>query len=124
MRRFVGNETLYHSIGVFSFTFIFAFFTLAWVYRNGSGKVPYYSTLIVGILLMVSMLLFRLIQRVIDLQIAPVLHSIGDQGREVIEACFRPLGSKQDAEPELKRIEDSQLGALVLRDELLALLPD
>ena len=113
VRRFVGDHTLYHSIGVFSFTFIFAFFTLAWVDRNGSGKVPPYSTLLVVILLLVSMLLFvRLIQRVIDLQIAPVLRSVGDQGREVIEACLRPFGSKQGAEPELKRIEESQLGAL------------
>ena len=57
VRMFVGDQTLFHSIGVFSFTFIFAFFTLAWVDRNGSGKVPGYSTLIVGILLMVSMFL-------------------------------------------------------------------
>ena len=110
--RFIGDQTLYHSIGVFSFTFIFAFFTLAWVDRNGSGKVPQYSTLIVGILLMVSMFLFvRLIQCVTNLQIAPVLQSIGDQGREVIEGCFPPLGSKQGAETELKRFEGSQLGA-------------
>ena len=39
VRMFIGDQTLYHSIGVFSFTFIFAFFTLAWVDRNGSGKV-------------------------------------------------------------------------------------
>ena len=113
VRRFVGDQTLYHSIGVFSFTFIFAFFTLAWVDRNGSGKVPQYSTLMVGVLLVVSMFCFvRLIQRVIDLQIAPVLHAIGDKGREVIEACFPSPSSKQHAEPELKRIEESQLGPL------------
>ena len=112
VRRFIDDQTLYHSIGVFSFTFIFAFFTLAWVDRNGSGKVPQYSTLMVGVLLMVSMLLFvKLIKRVSDLQIAPVLHSIGDKGREVIEECFRPVGSKQ-GEPELKRLEESQLGSL------------
>jgi uncharacterized membrane protein len=110
---FVGDQTLYHSIGVFSFTFIFAFFTLAWVDRNGSGKVPGYSTLIVGILLMVSMFLFvRMIQRVIDLQIAPVLRSMGDRGREVIEKCYQHLAPTQSAEPELKCIEESQLGAL------------
>jgi len=113
VRMFIGDQTLYHSIGVFSFTFIFAFFTLAWVDRNGSGKVPGFSTLIVGILLIVSMFLFvRMIQRVIDLQIAPVLRSMGDKGREVIEACYRTLEPKQGAEPELKCIEESQLGAL------------
>lgn len=62
---------------------------------------------------MVSMFLFvRMIQRVVDLQIAPVLRSIGDTGREVIEACYRPLEPKQGAKPELKCIEESQLGAL------------
>ena len=29
VRMFVADQTLFHSIGVFSFTFIFAFFTLA-----------------------------------------------------------------------------------------------
>jgi len=53
-----------------------------------------------------------MVQRVIDLQIAPVLRSIGDTGREVIEACYRPLEPKQGAEPDLKCIEESQLGAL------------
>jgi uncharacterized membrane protein len=109
---FIGDQMLYHSIGLFSSTFIFAFFALSWVDRNGSGKVPSYSVLIVGILLMVSMFLFvRMIQRVIDLQIAPVLRSVGDKGRDVIEACYRPPEPKQGAEPELKCIEGSQLGA-------------
>jgi uncharacterized membrane protein len=113
VRMFIGDQTLYHSIGVFSFTFIFAFFALAWVDRNGSGKVPSYSILTVGILLMISMFLFvRMIQRVVDLQIAPVLRSMGDKGREVIEGCYRPLKSRQGAEPELKCIEDIQLEAL------------
>jgi uncharacterized membrane protein len=52
---FVSDRWLYHSIGVYSFTFVFAFFTLAWVDRHGTGVVPEYSTLAVGILLMVSM---------------------------------------------------------------------
>jgi uncharacterized membrane protein len=114
VRMFIGDKTLYHSIGLFSFTFIFAFFALAWVDRNASGKVPGYSTLIVGILLMVSMFLFvRMIQRVVDLQIAPVLRLIGDKGREVIEECYRPLGErKQGAAPGLRSVEESQLSAL------------
>jgi uncharacterized membrane protein len=111
VRMFIGDLTLYHSIGVFSFTFIFAFFTLPWVDRNGSGTVPSYSTMTVGILLMVSMFLFvRMIQRVVDLQIAPVLRAIGDKGREVIEACYRPLEPKQVGKTDLKCVEDSRLG--------------
>jgi uncharacterized membrane protein len=114
VRMFIGDKTLYHSIGLFSFTFIFAFFALAWVDRNASGKVPGYSTLIVGILLMVSMFLFvRMIQRVVDLQIAPVLRLIGDKGREVIEDCYRPLEErKQGAAPGLRSVEESQLSAV------------
>jgi uncharacterized membrane protein len=113
VRMFIGDQTLYHSIGVFSFTFYLAFFALAWVDRNGSGKIPNYTLLLVGLLLAVSMFLFvRMIQRVVDLQIAPVLRTMGDKGREVIESCYRPLEPKQGAEPELKCIEESQLGAL------------
>lgn len=86
----------YHLIGVYSFTFVFAFFTLAWVDRNGTGVVPEYSTLAVGILLMVSMFLFaRLFWRVANLQIASVLSTVGEKGREVIQASFRDLDLKQ-----------------------------
>jgi len=112
VRRFISDRTLYHAIGVFSFTFIFAFFTLAWVDRNGSGTAPQYSTLIVGLLLVVSMFLFvRMIQRVVDLQIAPVLHAIGDQGREVIETCFRTL-ALHHGEPGAAGVETARPGAL------------
>jgi uncharacterized membrane protein len=112
VRMFINDQTLYHSIGVFSFTFIFAFFALGWIDRNGTGKVPGYSIVLVGIMLAASMFLFvMMIQRVVDLQIAPVLRSVGDKGREVIEACYRPLEPEQNATPELKRIEGSQLGA-------------
>jgi uncharacterized membrane protein len=112
VRMFINDQTLYHSIGVFSFTFIYAFFALGWIDRNGTGKVPGYSIVLVGIMLAASMFLFvRMIQRVVDLQIAPVLRSVGDKGREVIEACYRPLEPEQNAAPELKRIEGSHLGA-------------
>lgn len=96
---FIGDRTLYHSIGIFSFTFIFAFFTLAWVDRFGSGNVPGYSTLFVGLLLMISMFVFvRMVQRVVDLQMANVLRSVGDKGREVIAAKFRPFDHMPGAE--------------------------
>ena len=112
VRMFVGDKMLYHSIGVFSFTFYLAFLALAWVDRNGSGKIPNYTLLLVGLLLAVSMFLFvRMIPRVVDLQIAPVLRSIGDKGREVIEACYQPLKPTQGAERGLKCIEAPRLAA-------------
>lgn len=102
---FVSDRWLYHSIGVYSFTFVFAFFTLAWVDRNGTGVVPEYSTLAVGILLMVSMFFFvSLVQRVTDLEITRVLNTIGNKGREVINDSFRHLDLKQSA------VETPQLG--------------
>ena len=48
--------------------------------------------LLVGIMIVVSMLLFaRLMQRLGDLQIGNVLHLLGDQGRAVIGEMFRRL---------------------------------
>lgn len=108
---FVSDRWLYHSIGVYSFTFVFSFFTIAWIDRHGTGIVPEYSTLTVGILLMVSMFLFvRLVQRVADLRITSVLNTIGNTGREVICASFRQLDPKQNDEAKLTCIETSRLG--------------
>lgn len=48
-----------------------------------------FSTLLVAVMLIVSMLLFaRLVQRLSDLQITSVLQLIGDKGREVIRDTF------------------------------------
>jgi len=89
---FARDRALFHSLGAFSATFIYSLFTLAWVDRGGSGKVPLFSTAIVAILLIISMLLFaRLVQRLIDLQVTSVLQSIGDKGREVIREIFDEL---------------------------------
>jgi len=86
---------LFHSLGAFMATFIYALCTLAWVDRGGSGTVPLFSSLLVGVLLIVSMLLFsRLVQRLNDLQITSVLHLIGDKGRDVIRETFRQFDNK------------------------------
>ena len=87
---FARDHLLFHSLGAFAATFLYALFTLAWVDRGGSGTVPLLSALMVAILLIVSMLLFAmLVQRLTDLQITSVLRLIGDQGREVIRDMFR-----------------------------------
>ena len=88
---FARDRMLFHALGAFSATFLFALFALGWVDRGGSGKAPPFSSLVVAILIIVSMLLFsRLMQRLGDLQISNVLHLIGDQGRAVIADMFRP----------------------------------
>src|SRR6202046_1759971 len=90
---FARDRMLFHALGAFTATFIYALFTLAWVDRGGSAKVPLFSMWLVGIMIIVSMLLFsRLMQRLGDLQIGNVLHLLGDQGRAVIGEMFRGLG--------------------------------
>jgi uncharacterized membrane protein len=88
---FGRDPTLFHSLGVFVATFVYALAALAWTDRAGSGTVPLYSCLLVGLLLILSILLFsRLVRRVSDLQITSVLALIGDRGREVIAATLLP----------------------------------
>jgi uncharacterized membrane protein len=58
---FARDHLLFHSLGAFAATFLYALFTLAWVDRGGSGTVPLLSALMVAILLIVSMLLFAML---------------------------------------------------------------
>ena len=89
---FARDRMLFHALGVFMATFVYALFTLAWVDRGGSARVPVFSMLLVGMMIIVSMLMFaRLMQRLGDLQIGNVLHLIGDRGRAVIGEMFRRL---------------------------------
>jgi uncharacterized membrane protein len=89
---FARDRMMFHALGAFTATFVYALFTLAWVDRGGSAKVPLFSTFLVGIMIVVSMLMFaRLMQRLGDLQIGNVLHLVGDQGRDVIRYMFRRL---------------------------------
>jgi uncharacterized membrane protein len=92
---FTRDSMLFHSLGAFSATFVFALVTLAWVDRDGNGMVPPFSLALVGLLIVVSMILFaRLMQRLYDLQISNVLHRIGDQGRAVISSMFQQLDDR------------------------------
>jgi uncharacterized membrane protein len=110
---FARDRMLFHALGAFSATFIFALATLAWVDRGGNGMVPPFSSGVVGILIFISMLMFsRLMQRLSDLQISNVLRLIGDEGRAVIADMFSRLGERP-AEPALKAPPDllARLGA-------------
>ncbi|HEY7662713.1 MAG TPA: DUF2254 domain-containing protein [Xanthobacteraceae bacterium] len=96
---FARDRVLFHSLGAFAATFIYALFTLAWIDRGASGTVPLFSTLLVAVMLIYSMLLFsRLVQRLTDLQITSVLQLVGDKGREVIREMFRRLDERPAAE--------------------------
>jgi uncharacterized membrane protein len=97
---FGRDPLLFHSLGLFTATFFYAIATLAWTDRGGNGKVPLFSTLLVGVLLLLSMILFaRLVQRLNDIQITEVLQLIGRQGRQVIREMFPRLDTAAGAAP-------------------------
>ena len=86
---FANSPTLYHTLGIFFATFTYSLAALAWTDRGGSGEVPLFSTMLVNVLLIVSMLAFaRLIRSLNDLQIQNVLQVIGARGRAVIRTMF------------------------------------
>jgi uncharacterized membrane protein len=86
---FVRDRTLFHTLGIFVATFVYSLALLAWIDRNGSGYVPMFSTLLVAMMVIVSVILFSLlVQRLNELQISNVLHVIGDRGRQVIHAMY------------------------------------
>ena len=106
---FARDPLLFHSLGMFVATFMYSLSTLLWVDRGGSGAVPLFSALLVAALLVVSVILFsRLVQRVADLQITTVLHTIGGKGRRVIREMFARL-EKQSAPG--RAAVDHKLGA-------------
>jgi uncharacterized membrane protein len=95
--RFVRDRVLFHTLGIFVATFIYCLWTLAWIDRSSSGKVPAFSVMLVAALVIISMVLFSyLVQRLNDLQITNVLHSIGDSGREVILKMFPRIEGGSD----------------------------
>lgn len=92
---FASDPRLFHSLGIFFATFTYSLAALAWTDRGGSGNVPLFSTILVIVLLVVSMLAFaRLIQGVVDLQVQNVLQTIGREGRAVIRALFQPIAEE------------------------------
>jgi len=86
------DPVIWHAIGVFTATFLYAIGAIGWVDRNGSGKVPFLSTWIIFALLLASVGMFvALIQRIGLLQINRMLSFTGEQGRQVIEAMYPRL---------------------------------
>lgn len=105
------DPLLFHSLGTFIATFVYSLWTLAWVDRGGTGKVPLLSALVVGLLLVLSMFLFtRMVQNLNDLQISNVLHTIGNRGREVIRQMFERLDMANNGAASPPRRNDETLG--------------
>jgi uncharacterized membrane protein len=94
---FADSPPIYHALGVFFATFTYSLAALIWIDRGGSGTVPFFSTLLVTSLLIVSLLAFaRLIRSVNNLQVHNVLQVIGARGRAVICAMFPRLEQGAD----------------------------
>jgi len=86
---------MWHAVGVFTATFLYAIAALAWVDRSGSGRVPLISSWVVIGLLLASVAMFvGLIERIGLLQINRMLTFTGNQGRKVIEAIYPELDSR------------------------------
>jgi len=97
---FASSPTLFHTLGIFVATFLYLA-ALVWTDRGGSGRVPLFSSLLVAILLIVSMMAFtRLVHSLNDLQIHNVLHVIGMRGRSVIRMMFPLIADKAKVTPE------------------------
>lgn len=106
-----NDPMLFHALGLFIATFLYAITTLGWIDRGGNGKVPLFSAMLVVVMLIVSMITFaRLVQHLKNLQITNVLHLIGQRGREVIRAMFPRLDAAGGAEPESwrKAVEEAR----------------
>jgi uncharacterized membrane protein len=89
---FAKDPVVTHATGIFTATFLYALMTTAWIDREGSGRVPLFSGMVVFLLLIASIFAFTgLIHRVGMLQISHVLAYIGDRGREIIAEMYPPL---------------------------------
>jgi uncharacterized membrane protein len=88
------DRFMWHAVGVFTATFLYALASLIWVERTGPGRVPFISSwLVLGLLLSSVAMFVGLIQRIGLLQINRMLMFTGDQGRMVIDTIYPVLDS-------------------------------
>jgi uncharacterized membrane protein len=94
------DPVIWHSIGIFTATFLYAIADMAWIDRAGSSGVPFFSTWVVILLMLASVAMFiALIQRLALLQISRMLTFTGDLGRQVIERMYPPLETPPSSTP-------------------------
>ena len=90
----VRDRVLWHALGVFTATFLYALGAIAWLDRNHSGNTPFFSGWLVILLMLASVaMLVALIDRISLFQIRRMLSLTGDHGRRVIEALYPPLAT-------------------------------
>ena len=96
------DRVIWHSLGVFTATFIYSMAAIAWLDRDRSGTVLFFSGWLVVVLLLASVGMFiALVERITVLQINGMLAFTGDHGRDVIEKMYPPFETPiATAEPE------------------------
>lgn len=88
------EPVLWHSVGIFSATFLYSIAAIAHVDRGGTGHTPFFSSWLVIVLLLASVGMFiALIEKISLLQIHRMLGFTADYGRRVIEQMYLPLQS-------------------------------
>ncbi len=86
------DPTLWHAMGVFSATFLYAIAAMAWVERGGTHGTPFLSSwLVIGLLLASVAMFIALIEKISLLQIHRMLGFTADHGRRVIDETYPPL---------------------------------
>jgi uncharacterized membrane protein len=92
------DPVIWHSIGIFTATFLYAIGAMAWIDRAGSNGVPFFGTWVVILLTLASVGMFIvLIQRLALLQVSRMLAFTGDLGRQVIERMYPQLATPPSA---------------------------
>ena len=92
------DPIVWHGLGIFTATFLYSLVALLWVDRWGSGRVPFFSSLLVMLLLVTSVIVIGLlVERLALLQVAGVMRFIGQKGRQVIGEVY-PLQISAQAE--------------------------
>jgi uncharacterized membrane protein len=88
------DPVLWHAVGIFSATSLYAIAAIAWVERSGTRGTPFLSGWLVIVLLLASVGMFiALIEKLSLLQIHRMLAFTAEHGRRVIEQTYPPLGT-------------------------------
>ena len=109
---FSRDPVIAHAMGIFTATFIYSLSALGWVDRDGSGNVPFFSTWLVILLVIASiMALALLVQRLGALQVSGVIAFIGRRGRQVIEEMYPAVETESEAKASIEDRSNSSAQA-------------
>jgi uncharacterized membrane protein len=111
---FANDPRMFHALGIFMATFVYALWMMAWVDRHGNGAVPLMSSMLVVVLLIASTYVFALLIRGLsELQMTNTLRLIGNKGRAVIAEMYPRFDRVESRRDNVIDLADSaRLGAV------------